>query len=319
MRKKKLILIILILTLCLGPLMAQGASEIVTGGFSGALGGATAGSFLGPVGTVIGAGIGLVGGLFAGDAKAKANKAQKDAEQLQLDKTISDNYFNTLDKYNQTARAVKDYKLDIMQMDANISTYDQAIERWAGMYAQQRNAMENQAFEAYAGLRDNLGAVSNYNAIRGQEGGTADIIARQQKKGLVNLVGRDLTFDDNGGSYGSQMREWDLDMTADYDSIVKQREIDIEGRNMLVGEANKLADALASDYETAIEGAKLYAENTGKNWEDLIDEDGKATDTAQDILNIAANGDYQANAKTAKALEKNNIAQEKRKKRLGVV
>lgn len=270
---KRVIAIIALLLMAL-PLVAQGVGEVAGGAGGGAIAGATIGSIFPGIGTAIGAGIGAlvggIGGLFTAKANKETREAQKASIELQTSQNYQDNYLSAKSNYDTLVASIDSSKTSIKQATANISSYDQAILRWQDQYDIGQQQIKDQGASDYGVVMNNWMDTASVASARGQSGGTADILAGSQKSNVKRLVGDDLLLDANGGTYGTQVREYDLDTEAQWDELVQQREIEKES-------LAKYQDALGRYAGQFDEAAKLrktatqdYYDNKGEDAANVI-------------------------------------------------
>lgn len=266
---KRIMIISAILLVAVGPVFAQGAGEVLGGIFSGGgagmATGAAIGSIIPGIGTAIGAiAGGIVGALsggLSGGAKANRNQAQQQQLELQRRQTYQDAYTSAKDIYDQSYGNYQDTLTSITQSRANIDTYDQALMRWGDQYDIGLNQIQMQGEADYRQLMGNFSAQSQINAQTGQSGGTADLLARQRRDQVATLVGQDLRLDAEGGTYGTQLREYDLDMNAEFDQLVEQREIELDALSKSMANAEKYRAEVQTAQDNLKKAAEDYTDN----------------------------------------------------------
>ena len=254
---------ILFLVLLLIPVLASFAGavgEFVVGGLA-VIGGIamaplTGGWSLG----IAAAGAGLVGNSLVSYNNNKA-QAQMDALQMQMQQqqlaaqreqmrlqnqqmyinaynSAYSNYLNSLSMETTLQGQISDTEIAIDQSEANISAFDQSLVRWQSQYDIQRKQLQMEGEANYAQLMQNWQGAELVNATRGQTGGSAALVAQGHLDQVERLAGTDLRLDDNGGLFGTSLREFRLDMLA--------------GRTELVGNM-KIEQAALGKYNSALE------------------------------------------------------------------
>ena len=273
----KRVLAIIALILIVGPVFAQGASEIIggtlSGGGTGALVGAGIGSLFGPgVGTAIGAFIGgLVGGTagyLSGSAQAKKNEATQSYYDLQTKQLYTEAYTNAKSTYNQAKKSSDDAEVALMQSGADINMYEDTLARWNDQYNIGLEQIHNEGEADYRQVMGNFSTMSNINSQTGQSGGTADLLARQQRDQVRTLVGDDLRLNDTGGLYGTRLSEYDKDMNASYRELTEQLEIERKNYSNLTGEVARLNEATEDAKKNVNKAAEEYTKNVGEPTEE---------------------------------------------------
>lgn len=300
----KRIISILILILFVAPVFAGGVGEQITGALAGGAGGAFAGmaalSWAGIPGLVIGAlvggGLGLIGGGMAGAANAKSNEAQKKSDQAQLEsinlrtnEMYQDQYIAAKQNYDSLYTNYDDAVIGAQQMQANISAYDQALMRWNDQYNIGLNQLQQQGEADYRQVMSNFAAQSNINSMTGQSGGTADLLAKQQRDQVVSLVGDDLRLDPVGGTYGIGLREYDLDRKAEFDELVENRKIAELAHAKYTRETEKLKANLAESKKILEDAAGDYFEEGDENLSPYMN--AIKDDEVRDVPNYKSNED----------------------------
>lgn len=249
---------ILLSALCLlsAPLFAQGASEIITGigqgiatgGAGGAGLGAGIGSFFGPAGTLLGGAIGagalsLIGGIsgiFTGAKQAGINKEKRKTEFLS-------SYHSALGNLNQLEAQKAQQQIQITQLESNKSAFDQSLSRWQTQLDIEQQQSQSQATNQYNSLLQNWQGAELVNAVKGQTGGSAALVAEQSKQQLVSFVGSDLKLDLTGGTYGQSMGEFQMDLLAGRSQLIGQSKITQQAldirRKALTGLDPQITDA----------------------------------------------------------------------------
>lgn len=244
---KRLFIFFLLFILIAFPLAASGIGEAIAGAFT-FIGGlavmAVAGwTGLGAVAgaAMMGAGLGMVG---EGAGRAvEEDRIQE--EQKQVFKNAYESAYSGYMQSQQLASSIQaniaSTETDILQTESNISAFDQTLVRWQSQYDQQRLQLQMEGESAYTQLMQNWQGVELVNATRGQAGGSAALVAQSQLDQVERLAGADLRLDDNGGTYGTALNEFRLDMLA--------------GRTELVGNMNIQKQALAK-YQSALASYK---------------------------------------------------------------
>lgn len=206
--KKKVLLVIAFIIAGL-PVFAGGAAEII-GGMVGSVVAIATGQWWA---------LGLTVGMFAGGIATVIQEGEEDEYNNETA------YNNALKAYETYDAQVADTELDIAQTEANISAFDQALQRWQADYdlsaAQTKSEVESQ----YTALMENWQGVELANAERGQTGGSADIVAQQAEAQVQNLVGSDLQFDDDGGIWGQYWESFQQDSIATWNEYLGNRGI----------------------------------------------------------------------------------------------
>ena len=253
---------ILFLVLLLIPVLASFAGavgEFVVGGLA-VIGGIAAAPFTGGWSLgIAAAGAGLVGNSLVSYNNNKA-QAQMDALQMQMQQqqlaaqreqmrlqnqqmyinaynSAYSNYLNSLSMETTLQGQISDTEIAIDQSEANISAFDQSLVRWQSQYDIQRNQLQMEGEANYAQLMQNWQGAELVNATRGQAGGSAALVAQSQLDQVERLAGSDLRLDENGGLFGTSLREFRLDMLA--------------GRTELVGNM-KIEKTALEKYNTAL-------------------------------------------------------------------
>ena len=234
---KRLLAFIILAAIAIFYSFAGAVGEAILGGLA-ILGGIIAAPFTGGASLAI-AGIGV--GMVANGANTLSEEERKKLEQQQ---TFKDAYESAYSGYMQSQQlassieaSITNTQTDILQTEANISSFDQTLVRWQSQYDQQRQQLQMEGESAYAQLMQNWQGAELVNATRGQTGGSASLVAQGQLDQVERLAGADLRLDDNGGLFGTALGEFRLDMLA--------------GRNELVGNMNIQRQALGR-YQSAL-------------------------------------------------------------------
>lgn len=165
------------------------------------------------------------------------------------------NYLNSMTLESNLQGQISDTEIAIDQSEANISAFDQSLVRWQSQYDIQRNQLQMEAESNYSQLMQNWQGAELVNATRGQTGGSAALVAQSQLDQVERLAGSDLRLDDNGGLFGTSLREFRLDMLA--------------GRTELVGNM-KIEQSALSKYNSALETYKSQLSTTQQAIKDAL-------------------------------------------------
>lgn len=243
MRKwqKRLLIFFLILAFAAINVFAGGVGEAITNIVVGSLavvGGVVGAFFTGGTALALSA-VGV--GMIAGGATTLVEQDRQNLEQqnqyMEAYNNAYSNYVNAQQLVNSINANISSAEADIMQTEANISSFDQTLVRWQSQYDQQLQSLQMEGEAAYSQLMQNWQGVELVNATRGQTGGSAALVAQSQLDQVERLAGSDLRLDGNGGTYGTAINEFRLDMLA--------------GRTELVGNMNIQKQALAK-YQSAL-------------------------------------------------------------------
>lgn len=292
----KRIISILILILFVAPVFAGGVGETITGALAGGAGGAIAGAtlfainpILGALGLALGAGLGMYGGAKAAEASSKSTQAQLESIQLHTNEMYQDQYVAAKQNYDSLYTNYDDAVIGAQQMQANISAYDQALMRWDDQYNIGLNQLQQQGEADYRQVMSNFAAQSNINSMTGQSGGTADLLAKQQRDQVVSLVGDDLRLDPVGGTYGTALREYDLDKKAEFEELVDNRAIAETALGKYTRETEKLKANLAESKQILKDSAGKYFEEGDENISPYMN--AIKDDEVRDVPNYKSNED----------------------------
>ena len=241
--KRLLIFFLLLAVLCSG--LFAGAVGEMLGSAVAMIGGALLMAV--PGGQVAGAA--LIAGGFTNMVSTGLNesaKAREEQLQLQQEYTAAyessyQNYLNAQQWATSLEGQIADTEVNIMQTEANISSFDQTLVRWQSQYDTQRQQLQMEGEANYSQLMANWQGAELVNAARGQIGGSAALVAQSQELQLERFAGSDLRLDENGGIFGNALNEFRLDMLA--------------GRNELVGNMNIQKEALGK-YNSALSSYK---------------------------------------------------------------
>ena len=231
---KRLLVFFLLLFIILSASSAGGVAQLVTG-FVVTTAGLITTVFNPLVGLSITAGgLGLLSG---GYSTMESESVEKEKQKLEEQQGWIDAYNNAYSSYlqqlemeNTVSSNITSLEGSILQTQANISSFDQALTRWQSQYDQQLLSLQQQGESSYSALMQNWQGVELVNATRGQTGGSASLVAQSQLEQLERLAGADLHLDSAGGIYGTALNEFRLDMLA--------------GRNEMIGNRNIQANAL---------------------------------------------------------------------------
>ena len=231
---KRLLVFFLLLFIILFTSSAGGVAQLVTG-FVVTTAGLITTVFNPLVGLSITAGgLGLLSG---GYSTMESESVEKEKQKLEEQQGWIDAYNNAYSSYlqqleieNTVSANITSLEGSILQTQANISSFDQALTRWQSQYDQQLLSLQQQGESSYSALMQNWQGVELVNATRGQTGGSASLVAQSQLEQLERLAGADLRLDSTGGIYGTALNEFRLDMLA--------------GRNEMIGNRNIQANAL---------------------------------------------------------------------------
>lgn len=231
---KRLLVFFLLLFIILSASSAGGVAQLVTG-FVVTTAGLITTVFNPLVGLSITAGgLGLLSG---GYSTMESESVEKEKQKLEEQQGWIDAYNNAYSSYlqqlemeNTVSANITSLEGSILQTQANISSFDQALTRWQSQYDQQLLSLQQQGESSYSALMQNWQGVELVNATRGQTGGSASLVAQSQLEQLERIAGADLHLDSTGGIYGTALNEFRLDMLA--------------GRNEMIGNRNIQANAL---------------------------------------------------------------------------
>lgn len=247
MRKwqKRLLIFLLILAFTAINVFAGAVAEAITNIVVGSLaviGGVVGAFFTG--GATLGlaaVGVGMIAGGATTLVEQDREKLEQQNQYMEAYNNAYSNYVNAQQLVNSINANISSTEADIMQTEANISSFDQTLVRWQSQYDQQLQSLQMEGESAYTQLMQNWQGVELVNATRGQTGGSAALVAQSQLDQVERLAGTDLRLDENGGTYGTYLNEFKLDMLA--------------GRTELVGNMNIQQQALAK-YQSALASYK---------------------------------------------------------------
>lgn len=179
--------------------------------------------------------VGAIVGIFSWFGPGAAER-QRQREQA---------YYQALDTYNQIEAQISQTELDIAQTEANISAFDQALGRWQSEFDASLMNLQLEGQAQYNTLMENWQGTELAMAATGRVGGSAALVAQQQKAQLEVLTGKDLKLDMNGGTYGSALSSFYLDSLAGLNELTGNRDIAAESLGIY-------RDALA-DYKVQLD------------------------------------------------------------------
>ena len=247
MRKwqKRLLIFLLILAFAAINVFAGAVAEAITNIVVGSLaviGGVVGAFFTGGATLALSAvGVGMIAGVATTLVEQDREKLEQQNQYMEAYNNAYSNYVNAQQLVNSINANISSTEADIMQTEANISSFDQTLVRWQSQYDQQLQSLQMEGESAYTQLMQNWQGVELVNATRGQTGGSAALVAQSQLDQVERLAGTDLRLDENGGTYGTYLNEFKLDMLA--------------GRTELVGNMNIQQQALAK-YQSALASYK---------------------------------------------------------------
>lgn len=247
MRKwqKRLLIFLLILAFTVINVFAGAVAEAITNIVVGSLaviGGVVGAFFTGGATLALSAvGVGMIAGGATTLVEQDREKLEQQNQYMEAYNNAYSNYVNAQQLVNSINANISSTEADIMQTEANISSFDQTLVRWQSQYDQQLQSLQMEGESAYTQLMQNWQGVELVNATRGQTGGSAALVAQSQLDQVERLAGTDLRLDENGGTYGTYLNEFKLDMLA--------------GRTELVGNMNIQQQALAK-YQSALASYK---------------------------------------------------------------
>ena len=287
---KRLLAFFLLFVLIVFPAIAGGAAgnwvSAIGGGLM-AIGGAIGAIFTG--GATLGvaaAGIGMMAGGISGLVSGNANNqiaamqmmqqqqmlaAQREQMRLQNQQMYINaynsaytNYLNSMSMETTLQGQISDTEIAIDQSEANISAFDQSLVRWQSQYDIQREQLQMEGEANYAQLMQNWQGAELVNATRGQSGGSAALVAQGHLDQVERLAGTDLRLDDNGGLFGTSLREFRLDMLAGRTELVGNMKIE----QTALGKYNSALETYRSQLSTtqqAIKDAYAQAQAAANN------------------------------------------------------
>ena len=123
-------------------------------------------------------------------------------------------YYNALSTYNQIDTQISQTETGILQTEANISAFDQALLRWQGEFDTSLESFEQQGQAQYDQLYQNWQGTELAMAATGRVGGSAALVAAQREAQLEAFAGADLQLDAQGGTYGQMLDSFFADSFA---------------------------------------------------------------------------------------------------------
>lgn len=302
---KRFLAVIILMAVLILPVFAGGANEwagIIGGAGSGWVSGAAVGSILPGIGTLAGAIIGAVGGAIVGGLSGHASDKQQEANEksrrLRINEMYQDQYISAKQNYDANYTNYENALIGLKQSEANINAYDQALMRWQDQYDIGLGQIQRQGEADYRTVMGNFSDQAYVNAMTGQTGGTADLLAQQRRDQVVSLVGSDLRLDDNGGIYGTQLREFDRDSNAEFEELVQNRQIQLEARNKSQRETAKYGEALKESKDDLEEAAKQYYQHGDEKYDKYMQE--ARADEIEDVPEYKENEDVSEEIKKIK-------------------
>lgn len=269
---KRALAIAFIACLCCASLFAGGAGEAIGTLFEiigstvvGALGGFAVGGIPGAIiGFIAGAGVSIATNVV--ETQERAQK-EKEAYEEAYNQAYSQ-YAQAEDLYYQNEYNIEQTGLAAAQTQANISGFDQTLRRWQTQYDIEKQSLQQQAESQYDALMSNWQGTELLAAARGQSGGSADIIAQQRQNQVAQLAGSDLILDQYGGTYGTSLSEFRLDMLAGRNELMENRKIQAQALasyKQSLGQYQILRDQYFSAYEKAYANTASAYEKTDKS------------------------------------------------------
>lgn len=196
-------------------------------------------------------------------------------QQNERDRQLQQEYNQALSTFNEIENQVTQTELDIAQTEANISAFDQALGRWQGEFEASLTNLQLEGQAQYDTLMENWQGTELAMAQSGRVGGSAALVAQEQKAQLEVLAGSDLKLDMQGGTFGSALSSFYLDSLAGLNELTGNRDIAAESLGVY-------QDALV-DYQAQLkEQAQLVADYRS----DLQYKDEEATGTAKRALKV---------------------------------
>ena len=272
---KRILIFFIFLAILVSPMFAGGIGEARAGAFMTVAGiavGAIAGwTGIGAVaaGAMIGGGVGMIGGGVGDMLEEDRIEIEEQNQYTAAYQTASGNYTTQQTLANSLQANISSLETDILQTEANISSFDQALVRWQSQYDQQRRSLQLETEGTYRQLLQNWQGVELVNATRGQSGGSASLVAQSQMAQVERLAGSDLKLDQYGGIYGDALHEFNLDMLAGRNELVGNMRIQQEAlkkqQSALSSYRSQLASVQANirDAQAAMDAARENAINNG--------------------------------------------------------
>ena len=171
--------------------------------------------------TAILLGIAAVGGVI-GFGLNMASASNERSRRLRQE------YNQALSTFNELENQVAQTELDIAQTEANISAFDQALVRWQSEFDASLTNLQLEGQAQYDTLMENWQGTELAMAATGRVGGSAALVAQQQKAQLEIFAGKDLKLDMTGGTYGSALSSFYLDSLAGLNELTGNRDIAAE-------------------------------------------------------------------------------------------
>ena len=213
----------------------------------------------------------VLGTLLAGATAGIAAEAAWNARERQLQQE----YNQALSTFNEIDAQITQTELDIAQTEANISAFDQALVRWQSEFDASLTNLQLEGQAQYNTLMENWQGTELTMAATGRVGGSAALVAQQQKAQLETFAGKDLKLDMTGGTYGSALSSFYLDSLAGLNELTGNRDIAAESLGVY-------QSALLDYREQLTEQAKLVADYRSE----LSLSDESATGSAKKALQV---------------------------------
>lgn len=213
----------------------------------------------------------VLGTLLAGATVGIAAEAAWNERERQLQQE----YNQALSTFNEIDSQITQTELDIAQTEANISAFDQALGRWQSEFDASLMNLQLEGQAQYNTLMENWQGTELAMAATGRVGGSAALVAQQQKAQLETFAGKDLKLDMTGGTYGSALSSFYLDSLAGLNELTGNRDIAAESLGIY-------QSALLDYREQLTEQAKLVADYRSE----LSLSDESATGSAKKALQV---------------------------------
>ena len=213
----------------------------------------------------------VLGTLIAGATAGIAAEAAWNERERQLQQE----YNQALSTFNEIDSQITQTELDIAQTEANISAFDQALGRWQSEFDASLTNLQLEGQAQYNTLMENWQGTELAMAATGRVGGSAALVAQQQKAQLETFAGKDLKLDMAGGTYGSALSSFYLDSLAGLNELTGNRDIAAESLGIY-------QSALLDYREQLTEQAKLVADYRSE----LSLSDESATGSAKKALQV---------------------------------
>lgn len=191
-------------------------------------------------------------------------------QQNERDRQLQQEYNQALSTFNEIENQVSQTEMDIAQTEANISAFDQALGRWQSEFDASLAGLQLEGQAQYDTLMENWQGTELAMAQSGRVGGSAALVAEQQKAQLEALAGSDLKLDMQGGTFGSALSSFYLDSLAGINELTGNRDIASESlgiyENALVDYQAQLKEQaqLIADYRTELQYKDEEATGTAK-------------------------------------------------------